>query len=87
MYAVGMFGEFLEWDMNEQKIRWAGYLPEGLAWWNRAIMIDEETGNVYTTNMHESDTKKHFIEYNPNTNRFRQLGCHVPPESSDAIRG
>ena len=86
LYAVGMFGEFLAWDINKQKTSWAGYLPEGLAWWNRAIMIDEKTGCVYTTNMHESDTKKHFIEYNPHTNRFRQLDCHVPPESSNAIR-
>ena len=87
MYAVGMFGEFLAWDINEQKTKWAGYLPGGMAWWNRAIMIDEETGMVYTTNMHESDTEKHFIKYDPYKNRFFKLNCHVPQESSYAIRG
>jgi hypothetical protein len=86
MYAVGMFGEFLAWDINHQKILWAGYLPEGMAWWNRAIMIDETTGYVYTTNMHESDTLRHFIKYDPGKNRFFKLACHVPPESGDAIR-
>ncbi len=87
MYAVGMFGEFLAWDIEQQRTHWAGYLPEGLAWWNRAIMIDEVSGMVYTTNMHESDTKKHLIAYDPDKNRFRRLDCHMPMEHGSPIRG
>ncbi|MCD6308613.1 MAG: hypothetical protein J7M24_06410 [Candidatus Latescibacteria bacterium] len=87
MYAVGMFGEFLAWDIEEQRTRWAGYLPAGMAWWNRAIMIDEVTGLVYTTNMHESDTKRHLIAYDPDRNRFRRLDCHMPMEHGDPVRG
>ena len=78
MYAVGMFGEFLAWDINEQKVLWAGYLPDGIKWWNRAIMIDEQTGFVYTTNKSAEDKEIHFIKYDPWKNRFFKLECTMP---------
>ncbi|MGQ9672274.1 MAG: hypothetical protein ACUVV5_03970 [Candidatus Aminicenantales bacterium] len=78
LYAVGMFGEFLAWDINEQKTLWAGYLPEGMRWWNRAILIDEETGLVYTTNRAKEDEEIHFLKYDPAKNRFFKLSCHMP---------
>lgn len=78
MYAVGMFGEFLAWDINAQKTIWAGYLPDGLTWWNRAIMIDDETGFVYTTNSFKGDTACNFIRYDPAKNRFFKLAGQTP---------
>jgi hypothetical protein len=88
MYAVGMFGEFLAWDINRQKTKWAGYLPSGMGWWERAIMIDEDTGMVYTSNRDkESDPMHHFIKYDPYKNRFFKLDCHVPKETMPSNRG
>ncbi len=87
LYAVGMFGEFLAWDIKEQKTHWAGHLPENMKWWVRAIMIDDETGMVYTTNYHESDSKKHIIKYNPFKNRFFRLDCHMPKNKVLTKRG
>lgn len=87
LYAVGMFGEFLAWDIKEQKTHWAGYLPEGMDWWERAILIDEKTGMVYTSNRNESDTKKHIIKYDPFKNRFFKLACHVPKNNVPIKRG
>lgn len=78
LYGVGMFGEFLAWDINKQKTKWAGYLPEGMAWWVRAILVDDETGMVFTTNYFKSDSQKHFIRYDPFKNRFFNLEAHVP---------
>ena len=87
MYAVGMFGEFLAWDINAQRTLWAGYLPKGMGWWERALMIDEETGMVYTTNRDsETDPEHHFIKYDPAKNRFFQLDCHVPATTGTASR-
>ena len=80
LYAVGMFGEFLAWDIREQKTLWAGYLPKGMVWWNRAILIDEPTGMVYSTNGDTADTEKHVIKYDPFKNRFSQLSCHMPQD-------
>ena len=85
MYAVGMFGEFLAWDINEQKTKWSGYLPPGLGWWVRAIMIDEETGMVYTTNLKDNPAGEiHMIKYDPFKNRFFELPCCVPKESGSS---
>ncbi len=78
LYGVGMFGEFLVWDMNAQKTVWAGYLPDGLTWWNRAIMIDEETGLVYTTNNQKGDKACNFIKYDPAKNRVFKLAAQTP---------
>lgn len=87
MYAVGMFGEFLAWDINLQQTRYAGYLPPGMGWWERAIMIDDKTGMVYTTNRDASDTERHFIRYDPVKNRFFKLDCHMPVETRASNRG
>jgi hypothetical protein len=81
LYAVGMFGEFLSWDINQQRTRWAGYLPEGMRWWVRAILIDRESGMVYTSNDAPADTLKHLIRYDPEQNRFFKLKAHVPPNA------
>lgn len=78
MYAVGMFGEFLAWDIKEQKTLWAGYLPEGMKWWNRAILIDEETGFVYTSNQSLADPDVHLLRYDPARNRFFKLEAAMP---------
>lgn len=81
MYAVGMFNEFLAWDMNEQKTHWAGYLPAGMRWSGRAMLIDEVTGMVYSSNADPSNPERHFIRYDPFKNRFSMLDCHIPKDS------
>jgi hypothetical protein len=86
LYAVGMFGEFLAWDINTQTTKWAGYLPPGMGWWERAILIDHVTGMVYTTNRDESDVEKHFIKYDPSKNRFFKLNCKMPKETINGRR-
>jgi len=84
LYAVSLFGEFLAWDINEQKVRWAGYLPKGMHWYTRAILLDEETGMVYTSNDDDSDTSHNMIRYDPVKNRFTVLDCPMP---QNAITG
>ena len=78
LYAVSLFNEFLSWDINSQKVRWAGCLPDSMKWYTRAILLDEETGMVYTTNDDESDPERHMIRYDPVKNRFSTLDCHMP---------
>lgn len=81
MYGVGMFSEFLAWDVNTQQTKWAGYLPDSLKWWVRAILLDDETGMVFTSNYFAADSQKHIIKYNPYKNRFSKLEAHVPRNS------
>lgn len=90
MYAVGMFGEFLAWDIQRQEKLWAGYLPDGMEWWVRAYLIDAETGLVYTSNAHKGDRQRHLLRYDPERNRFSMLEAHMPPspgrDASDHLR-
>jgi len=79
LYAVGYYCEFLAWDIDYQKVNWAGYLPEGMVWSNRTFLIDEAAGKVYTCNQHPSDPKRRLIEYDPSKNRFRLLNAEMPP--------
>ena len=88
MYGIGMHLEFLSWDINTQTTKWAGFLPPGMAWNNRAILIDEETGMVYTSN-HDTraDSLRHFIKYDPYKNRFFKLACHIPSDQGTSSKG
>jgi len=81
MFAVGMFGEFLSYEINKREIRWAGYLPPGMRWFWRTMLVDEETGCVYTSNNLEGDSLVHIVKYNPTQNRFYKLNSHIPPNS------
>jgi len=78
MFAVGMFGEFMCYDIPNRRIRFAGYLPEGMRWFWRTMCVDEETGFVYSTNNLPSDTTINFIRYEPVKNRFFMMKSTVP---------
>ena len=83
LYAIGMFSEFLAWDIDSQQIKWAGYLPPvgterdkwvvspGMKWYNRCMLLDEHTGSLYSNNL--ISEKWNIIEYNPHKNRFHEL--------------
>ncbi len=78
MFAVGMFGEFMCYDIPNRQIRFAGYLPEGMRWFWRTMLVDEETGFVYSTNNLPSDTTINIIRYDPVKNRFFKMKSTVP---------
>jgi hypothetical protein len=75
---VGMFGEFMCYDIPNRRIRYTGYLPEGMRWFWRTMLVDEETGFVYSTNNLPSDTTINFIRYEPIKNRFFMMHSKVP---------
>jgi len=87
MFAVGFFNEFLCYDIRKKEVRFAGFLPEGMQWWVRTMLVDEETGYVYSTNHAESDSNVHFIKYDPSKNRFYKLNSTVPVNKITGERG
>lgn len=92
LYAAGYYQEFLAWDMDRQKPIYAGYLPEGMKWSHRVMMIDDVSGRLYTSNNHPDDTEHHLIRYDPATNRHTLLEAAMPKDEigggrkSDDIR-
>ena len=87
LYAVGMFGEFLAFDLKEKKVHFAGYPPPGMRWFWRTMLIDEATGFVYSSNNLEEDKSVHFIKYDPVKNRFYKMNSIVPPDSISDDKG
>jgi hypothetical protein len=73
-----MFGEFMCYDVPNKRIRFAGYLPEGMRWFWRTMLVDEDTGFVYSTNNLPSDSTINFIRYEPVKNRFFMMKSAVP---------
>jgi hypothetical protein len=71
-----MFGEFLAWDINEERIKWEGYPPTNMKWYNRCIMLDEESGMVYSTNV--STNNMTVMKYDPFRNRFSETEAKIP---------
>lgn len=91
LYAVSFRNEFLAWNINKQRTEWAGYLPEGMLWNNRAIMVDSASGCVFTSNDDPSDPQHHMLRYDNATKRFARLDCHMPSNpvtgTFDRLRG
>jgi len=81
MFAVGIFGEFLCYDINKREVRYAGHLPEGMQWYKRTMLVDENTGFAYSTTGIESDSAIHFVKYDPVKNRFYKMNSCVPQNS------
>lgn len=78
LYGVGFFGEFIAWDIKSRSIIWCGYPPKDITWWWRAMMIDETTGNVYSSYIYDPDPNVHMVKYDPNTNRFTKMQTRMP---------
>ena len=78
LYAIGYDCEFLAWDIEEQKVNWAGNLPDGMIWSNRVFLIDEPTGKVFTSNQHPSNKGHCFIRYEPDKNKFTLTEAAMP---------
>ena len=76
LYAVGMFGEFLAWDIDRERIKWAGYPPSGMKWFNRCLMIDEDSGMVYSNN--SLSASQNLLMYDPHRNRFTETEIKMP---------
>lgn len=78
MYAVGSLNEFMCYDIKSGKLVWAGYPPDGMTWHDRNMLLDEQTGCVYSSNLNPEDPDVHIIKYDPQKNRFFKMKSCVP---------
>jgi hypothetical protein len=78
LFAVGAFGEFLCYDIDQKKTRYAGFPPNGIQWNKRAMLVDENSGMVYSTNTSKSNNDGNFINYDPISNRFGEMEIVEP---------
>ncbi len=81
MVATGPFTTFLCWDCIEKKVRYAGYPPKGWIWWERTMLLDDQSGKFWSSDM--SDEKFRFLGFDPELNRFERLELSTPENPYD----
>ena len=71
-FAIGYDRHFLAYDLGTRKNLYAGLPPANFEWFERATLVDEETGVCYGT------SRGRFVKYNPKTNAFSHLAISAP---------
>ncbi|MCE5251862.1 hypothetical protein LLG96_16770 [bacterium] len=78
LMGAGANKTVLCWDAINKKVTYAGCPPDGWEWWQRAMLLDENTGKFWTTC--RGDSLHHFLSFDPEFNRFER--CELsPPEN------
>ncbi len=90
LFGVGSLNkQVVVYDTNERCMLYGGVPPDGITWFERGVMLDRDTGIIYTT-----DTIKYadgerlsgryrgeqrMVSYERRNNRFTRLQSLVPP--------
>ncbi len=79
MFAVGSpLNQFMCYDVRNARMLYGGQLPDGMRWYERCMIVDEDTGCAYSSNRVRDDTEVHLIKYDSTQNRFYKLNACVP---------
>jgi len=78
-HAIGYDCHYLAYDLKKGTPLYAALPPPNIHWYPRATLVDEVTGNCYST------SKELFVKYDPKTNRMTHLTASVPdnPHNDD----
>jgi hypothetical protein len=75
--ATGSYsGMMLNWDVNQKKVRFAGYPPDGWRWWARAMLLDGKTGHFWGAEQNEKPHR--FLSFDPALNQFKRHDVEIP---------
>jgi hypothetical protein len=74
--GTGSHQTFLCWDTIEKKVRYAGCPPRGWNWWERSMLLDEETGKFWSVD--NNDKEFRFLSFDPEFNRFQRYEISPP---------
>ena len=73
------------WDYNTGQTLFAGYLPHGWIWWQRAMLLDQPSGKFWSSDV--SETPFHLLSFNPSTLSFNRYDITVPTNPVTAKPG
>ena len=76
LFGMGANYTCLCWDTINKQVRYAGYPPKSWLWWQRACLLEEETGKFWSSDM--SDNKRRFISFDPEYNKFERYELSPP---------
>ena len=76
LFCVGQYNGLLCRDTVNHRTTYAGYLPHGWFWYERASLLDETTGKFWGTI--KNDEEHRFISFDPGLNRFERHELTAP---------
>ncbi len=84
MLAIGNEQMFMSYDVRNKKLLYGGRPPRDIIWNSRSMLLDPDTGLVYSANTSKdhnfTPTKEDYniISFDQKTNLFAKLKCKVP---------
>ncbi|MHB9028985.1 MAG: hypothetical protein ACYC9O_09465, partial [Candidatus Latescibacterota bacterium] len=81
-------GYVLAYDTKEKRVLYGGSPSQGITWYERCVMLDKDTGKIYTTDsrMVQGNTladryagDQFFASYERRNNKFTRMKAKVPP--------
>ncbi|MFC1693907.1 hypothetical protein ACFL1R_10415 [Candidatus Latescibacterota bacterium] len=77
--------DVIVYDTKARKMIYGGTPPENICWYARCVMIDRDTGVIYTTDANSKD--KQFVSYERRNNKFTRMKATVPLNPKTGKRG
>ena len=81
LVAAGAFNMVLSWDCINKKVRFAGHPPNNWDFWRRSMLLDEETGKMWSIDTYDEDLR--FLSFDPEFNKFERYDISPPPNPFD----
>ena len=76
LVASGAMNMVLSWDCINKKVRYAGHPPNNWDFWRRSMLLDEETGKMWSID--SNDEKMRFLSFDPEFNKFERYEVSPP---------
>lgn len=82
LFGVGQAkNSVMIYDTAERRLIYGGFPPPDMTWWMRSILIDRDTGVIYSTNSDRSgEGPNNFIRWERRNNSFAHMKAR-PPEN------
>ncbi len=77
LVGTGSFQTVLCWDTIEKEVRYAGCPPSGWVWWERSMLLDEETGKFWSVD-NKDEKRYRFLSFDPELNKFKRYEVNPP---------
>ncbi len=89
LFGVGAIrGDVIAYDTRERRMLYGAAPPDGISWYERGVLLDRETGHVYTTDsgmvpgkslFERYEGPQRFVRYERRNNTFTRMNAAVPP--------
>jgi len=76
LVSSGAWNMVLSWDCINKKVRYAGHPPKNMNMWHRSMLLDEETGKMWSVDSFDDSLR--FMSFDPEFNKFERYEVSPP---------